>query len=989
LKKEQEKLPENKEKKQSGEVTRRDFLVGAGTVVVGGAISAGVLSGCGGDTTTVKQTVTTTKTVDKVSTVTVGEGTPLTVTETKTVTGTGTSVEPAYEEEKTAIHVPGGDQNETVAVESKNGKIVRIRPFHYDERCSEAEISSAMWSFDANHRTTGEVMTFKARTQSMPSYFQYSYKKRVYSPNRVLYPLQRIDWEPGGDQEKINSQNRGKSKFKRITWDEATTIVASEIKRIQDTYGETAILDKSDSCHREKKTTTGASCSSTVSGLLGQINATIGVRNSDSWEGWYYGAMHVWGGGGIGMQAQVSDLVFDFSENAEMIVYQGCDLDTTYAKQGGWPSRVQRWYHHLGIKQVYIAPEMNWQNASNPDKWIPIIPGRDDALFLAIIYTCLNEGTWDEEYVNTHAIGMDYVRAYVLGESDDMTPKTPAWASSRCGIPEWTIKALARQWAKKKTSTQHGQGGGMIRGPFTHECTRMEVILLGMQGLGKPGINQNSVEGAPSVTARLNFRPAGPRGRFGKFSGAAAGVYPIPATQIISRLVLAGGILDGTAYTWGNTARNSPAEDQFIKYTYPVSEEEGGARIRLIWQDHACQTACWNDSNMYITALRDPSIECHIIQQMWMENDCLFADIILPVTTSMEEEDVNNSGGEQTLAIYYKSTAEPVGESKTDYEIVRLVAEKLESYGGRYEGVLEGFTGGQSAEEWIEYGFELAKIAEVGGVTLDEFKEKGCVLAPIDTGWGEGSRGLYDFYTDPVKNPLPTDSGLLEFYSQALADNFPDDDERGPYPKYLAGGPSSTHDESLVTEDGAERCKIYPLLVESNHPRWRTHCQYDDVPWLREIPTCKVKGYDGYLYEPVWMNPVDAEARGIKHGDIVKVYNERGIELGGAYVTERMVAGAVHMDHGAHVDMINCNPDDYEDRANKWINRGGTGNNISPYIGLSKNVAGMCVTSYLVEVSKVTGDEMQGWRDSYPEAFERDYDPAYGLLFNAWIEEDK
>jgi trimethylamine-N-oxide reductase (cytochrome c) len=222
-----------------------------------------------------------------------------------------------------------------------------------------------------------------------------------------------------------------------------------------------------------------------------------------------------------------------------------------------------------------------------------------------------------------------------------------------------------------------------------------------------------------------------------------------------------------------------------------------------------------------------------------------------------------------------------------------------------------------------------------------------------------------------------------------LADNFPDDDERGPYPKYLAGGPSSTHDESLVTEDGAERCKIYPLLVESNHPRWRTHCQYDDVPWLREIPTCKVKGYDGYLYEPVWMNPVDAEARGIKHGDIVKVYNERGIELGGAYVTERMVAGAVHMDHGAHVDMINCNPDDYEDRANKWINRGGTGNNISPYIGLSKNVAGMCVTSYLVEVSKVTGDEMQGWRDSYPEAFERDYDPAYGLLFNAWIEEDK
>lgn len=92
------------------------------------------------------------------------------------------------------------------------------------------------------------------------------------------------------------------------------------------------------------------------------------------------------------------------------------------------------------------------------------------------------------------------------------------------------------------------------------------------------------------------------------------------------------------------------------------------------------------------------------------------------------------------------------------------------------------------------------------------------------------------------------------------------------------------------------------------------------------------------------------------------------------------------MDHGASVDMINCDPDDYEDRKDKWINRGGTNNNISPYESLSENCPGMVVSSFLVDVAKVCGDEMQEWREKYPEAFNRGYDPAYGLLFNSWIE---
>jgi anaerobic selenocysteine-containing dehydrogenase len=165
----------------------------------------------------------------------------------------------------------------------------------------------------------------------------------------------------------------------------------------------------------------------------------------------------------------------------------------------------------------------------------------------------------------------------------------------------------------------------------------------------------------------------------------------------------------------------------------------------------------------------------------------------------------------------------------------------------------------------------------------------------------------------------------------------------------------------------------------SNHGRWRTHAQNDDITWTREIPTCKVKGWDGYMYEPVWIHPIDAAKRGIKSGDIVKLYNERGIVLGGAIVWERIIPGVVSQDHGARVDMIAIGPDEY-------IDRGGANNLISPGNGTSQNCWGMATSGYLVGVEKVTMTQMEEWRNQYPKAFEDEYDPASGLRFNAWVE---
>jgi trimethylamine-N-oxide reductase (cytochrome c) len=159
------------------------------------------------------------------------------------------------------------------------------------------------------------------------------------------------------------------------------------------------------------------------------------------------------------------NLVVDITEHTDMHVIQGGDLETTpWGFRGQFASRLMFFWNKCGIEQVYICPDLNYSAAIHADKWIPILPNTDAALQLAIIYTWVVEGTYDKEYVATHAVGMDKIEAYVLGKVDGV-PKTPKWASEKCGVPSYTIKALARHWAKKTVSTGHYFGGALSAGP--------------------------------------------------------------------------------------------------------------------------------------------------------------------------------------------------------------------------------------------------------------------------------------------------------------------------------------------------------------------------------------------------------------------------------------------------------------------------------------------------------------------------------------------
>ncbi len=829
-------------------------------------------------------------------------------------------------------------------VDVKDGKMLRIRPARYYERYSREEVKP--WVMHARGRT------FEPSDKSLIPPLSLAYKKRVYSPARIRYPMKRVDFDPSGAPGSVgpggrNPQKRGASKYVRISWDEALDIICGEMVRVKARYGSTAILYQSDQ-HGENKVVHGPhGCGRKLLRLFGGY--TLQVRQPDSWEGWWWGAKHVWGCEPVGQQMPQRNLLSDISKNAELLLFWGCDQETTtWGWQGQLPSRLSFWWTELGIKQIYIAPDCNYANAVHADKWIPILPNTDAALYLAICHQWFENGAYDKAYLETHAYGVEEFRAYVMGEEDDV-PKTPEWAAPITGVPSRIIKALADEWASKRTTVVIGNGGPGIRGPYATEPARLQVLCLAMQGLGRPGCNQSKMIEWGLHHDFEQMSPPAPS-VFTSLLEAYTGGTPADTNHpsFLPKTLVPKAILEGSCDWWGNESEFAARENQFVHYEYPA---EGCSKIHVIWTDSPSWITCWNDGNNFIRAMRHPDIEFIFAQHPWLENDALFADVILPANTKLEEDDIGSDvfGGQMNVLFPEPRCVEPLGESLSDYEIVCKIAERL--------GLLEEYTGGRTVEELIRLGYETSGAAHLVG--WEQLSEKGYYVVPPDPDWEKVPAGMIEFYEDPENNPLSTPTGMIEFYATGLAEHFPDDDERGPVPKWIAQG--ETHEETL----GTERSKKYPLLVMSNHPRWGVHSQHDDITWFREIETCKVNGPDGYHYHPLWIHPTDAAERGIGTGDVVSIYNERGTVLAGAYLTERIMPGVVGMDHGAKYDPV----------VPGEIDRGGAINTIVPRNTTSKNAVGMVVSGFLAEVEKT---DLEAMKARHPEVFARECHPAAG-----------
>ena len=898
----------------------------------------------------------------------------------------------------------------TVVESNAEGSITRVRPYHYEEDNDWESLNP--WKIESR----GRVLEPPKRT--LPGVYFLSYKKRVYSNNRVRYPLKRVDWDPTGER---NTHNRGKSRYVRISWEEATQTIADELLRIKEKYGMTAVLAEADMHGEGKRLAPSHGCMNRLLSLMGGY--TVQMRNMDSWEGMTWGSRNVWGCEPVGEMVPTDSLWLDIIENTELILFWAADPETTAVGFDGYmASRMSQWIHSIGVKYVYIDPALNYSGCYLADKWIPVLPNTDAALYLGIAYTWLTENSYDREYVKKYAVGYEAFFDYVLGKEDGI-PKTPEWASGKCGVPEWTIKALARDWANKITSVTIGNAGPGYRGPFSSEPARLQSILLAMQGLGKPGRHQakwlewnlfsknfplpyqgkrnvgmvfrGEICRPPNSTQEKQSRRFAPVVKEAKedFNEALSKLGPednqerkrlegllesvdkylalmqpeeIAPQQSIPKCLVHNAILDGHVEWWGLDSFVGPADEQWEKHEYP---QPGCSTIHAVWTDSPCMVTCWNDGFRFVKAMRSPEIEFVVAQQPWLENDCILADIILPVQTSYEADEItDDSAGGIATSIYRQHPAcPPVGESLDDFDCVAEVARKLgpEYYSGYTRDLFD-------RQELVDMFFSGSGVAHLD--ENDDFHKKDIFVMPCDPERMDLEKyppGLSTFLKDPEEKPLRTPTGKYEFTSTNIQKHFPDDQERPPYPKWVER--SEMHDESLF----GDRAKTYPLLCMSNHGRWRFHANLDDITWQREVGTMKIRAKDSYQYEPAWLNPKTADERGIKQGDVVKVFNERGTVLCAAYVTERLVPGAVYVDHGSRFDPIDA----------EKLDRGGAINLITPTSIISKTATGMVVSGFLVDIAKVSDSEMEDWKAKYPESFGRKIDNACGVCLDGWLVE--
>ena len=821
-------------------------------------------------------------------------------------------------------------------VHVKDGKITKIRPIVFDETDAPA------WSIEAR----GKVFTPPRQTSMNP--YIVTQKSRIYAENRIKYPMKRVDFDPKGNR---NQQNRGKSGYVRIGWDEAFDLLESEIKRIHSTYGKAAI--------------TGSTSSHADFGLLqykmgpfGRFWNMLGysnlMDNPDSWEGWHWGATHAWGYYWKLGVSDCFDMLQEALKHSEQLIFWGTDPNTSAGGYNGQDTnRWRLWCKELGMRMIFIDPWCNFTAATWGDKWIAPRPGTDAALAEAIAYVWIKDDTYDHWFIENKTIGFEEFKAQTLGEKDGIA-RTPAWAAKICEIPERDIWALARLWASKKTMLATGSiygVSGACRQPYATVWARMIVFLLSMQGFGKTGVNTwGGASQGPPIDFSFKMFGYSDNG-WDAFGIVAKETARNTVTQKTYRLLLPECVMNEKTEWIGEGFCGQSLEQQLTRNVCP-EPGPNGAPIKMIYRQGGSYISTMTDTNRWPKMFQHKNLEFFVTADIHWQSETRFADLILPVCSGFEKEDIcemgapggygsYDMGANFRVIIYMKKCIEPLWESKSDYDIYCELSRRL--------GFYDRFTEGNTMEDWIRKVFNKSSLPE--HVTFEEFKKKGYYVVPppkADRKQTVSNKWFYENRECDVpdaKNPqigtargkmMGTPSGKIEFVSEFLKKYFPEDKERAVMPTYLEPWEGKFSPES----------EKYPLVMVNPHMRFSYHTHHDNKsPWLDEIPAHRVLK-NGYAYWPIRIHHDDAKQRGINHGDIVKLYNDRGAILGAALLTERVKRGTIlTYQAGAKYDPL-------EPGKPGSIDRGGCTNLLTPSRFVSKNAPGMACNSTCVEIEK-------------------------------------
>ncbi len=520
-------------------------------------------------------------------------------------------------------------------------------------------------------------------------------KEVVYAEDRLTQPLKRVG-------------KRGSGEFQPISWHEALDTVAGELRRVRDLYGPTAVF---------------------LMDHYGSLSPLHGVQKAGRRFFSFFGGCTTWWGNFSREAAACSSLATfgtistgsspDNFLESRLIILWGWNPavtrfgpDTTY-----YLSRAKR----AGAKIISVDPRYTVSAQALAEQWVPIRPGTDAALLIAMAYVMIREDLYDRSFIETYTVGFEPFSDYVLGAEDRM-PKTPGWAEDITGVPAGTVEQLAREYATMRPAALCASWAPG-RTAFGEQYHRAASTLAAMTG--NIGVAGGYASGG------VGRMPVGSLGQ----------TLPVPAeppTPLVHGASVYDALLQGTS---GG---------------YPSD-------TRLLYIVGCNMLNQFLNANKGVMALQAP--EFTVIHELFLTPTARYADIVLPVTTALERTDIGQPWGGGPYFIYMDRAIEPLPETKSDLAIFTELASRL------------GLTGynDKSDEEWLhEFTAATPDLPD-----YESFKRKGVHHIPIERPWVAFRKQI----EDPSRHPFPTPSGRIEIYSRRLAEK--NDPLLPSIPKYL------------------------------------------------------------------------------------------------------------------------------------------------------------------------------------------------------------
>jgi len=678
-----------------------------------------------------------------------------------------------------------------------------------------------------------------------------SYRQRLYSAERLLYPMMRVG-------------KRGEGKFKRISWDDALNHVAKKMIEIKNKYGSQALLDQSYA---------GASYgvlhkSDQIEGLLGRFLGMFGCRTNSwsvpSYQGTTTSSRWTFGTIEDGNED-------DTFAHSKLIIMWG--WNPAYTFHGGNTFYYMRMAKQRGCKFVIIDPQYTDSASAYDAWWIPIRPNTDAAMMAGMAHYIFDQKLQDQDFINRFTQGMDAgtmpgwakntpngqenFKDYILGTYDG-TPKTPEWAAEICGVSADDIRKLANMYATTKPAALKASWAPG-RNAYGEQYNRMGAALQAMTGnIGKLG---GCAEGV------------------GKAWHAEAVAYPYDKYANIWFASI-------KSDRWAHIVNNYPNVTREEAGLWPRQDQFDGVipNIKgIFWQGSDWLNQLTN-INKEIEAIN--KMELVVCMDSTITPSGLFADILFPIATHFERHDVALPWYKGHYYIHRPKVIEPMGESKTDLQVFTELAYRIggDVFGKAYnpKANRDYFKYNDAVDEafLVDWWHKVQNHQHVN-MSWEEFKKRGVYKFKLDK--------PHVAFREQIENGqrFQTPSGKIEILCNELA--WINDWKKTKYGYHIPSIPKWIEPwESLNSPKTAK----HPFHMITPHPRWRTHSIFNNCSWLRET-------YE----QEITINATDAKKLGIKTGDNVEAWNERGRVVVPAYVTERLMPGVVVLHEGAWMDL--------------------------------------------------------------------------------------